>query len=394
MRRLTARRVQTLTRPGRHSDGHGLHLFVRSGGRRSWVQRITLPDGRRVDRGLGGADIVSLAEARVMALNNKITVRQGRDPFTAQRSAVPTFRVACRRAAESAPMKGLGAQNRRRALERYCGSILDRRLDQIRRADVIVIVAPVRADKPSMGLKLHGWIRGALAWGVAREHVEYNVADGIGAALPKRNGRAEHHAALPYGEVGAALAKVDASTARETVKAAIKLLALSACRSGEVRGATWDEIDLDARVWRIPASRMKTGVESPRTPVGCRSGRAEGYGAASWRRGRPGVPLEPRAAAVVRHDPQGVEDDDGDDDDTARLPLGLQDLGERADGRGLCGLRDGAGAPSGLGRGAVIRPVDSVRQAPPADGRVGRVLYPSGKTLTDIGATGVRSRYD
>jgi len=65
---------------------------------------------------------------------------------------------------------------------------MDRRIDQIRRADVIAILSPVMAEKRATGSKLHGWIRGALAWGVAREHIEFNVADGIGAALP--SGRA------------------------------------------------------------------------------------------------------------------------------------------------------------------------------------------------------------
>ena len=77
----------------------------------------------------------------------------------------------------AATWKVLGAKNRESALERYCGPLMDRRLDQIRRADVIAILASVMAEKPAIGSKLHGWIRGALAWGVAREHLEFNVAD-------------------------------------------------------------------------------------------------------------------------------------------------------------------------------------------------------------------------
>ena len=88
---------------------------------------------------------------------------------------------------------------------------MERRLDQIRRADVIAILSPVMTEKPAMGSKLHGWIRGALAWGVAREHVEFNVADGIGAALPSARKAKKHHAALPYSEVGNALETIAAS---------------------------------------------------------------------------------------------------------------------------------------------------------------------------------------
>ncbi len=72
----------------------------------------------------------------------------------------------------------------------------------VRRADVIAVLAPVMAEKRATGSKLHGWIRGALARGVAREHLEFNVADGIGAALPSARKAKRHHPALPYSEVG------------------------------------------------------------------------------------------------------------------------------------------------------------------------------------------------
>ena len=263
MKRLTARKVATLRRAGRYSDGHGLMLFVQRTGARSWVQRITLPDGRRADRGLGSVDLVSLAQAREWALANKLAVRKGIDPFSSVRSRVPTFATACRRAAEAAPLSAANEVNRRAALERYCQGILDRRLDTIRRADVIAVLAPVMAERPALGAKLKGWIRGPFAWGVAQEHIEYNPADNIGAALPKRaagNG-GEHHAALRYQDVGAALARLDASGAAPSAKAAIQFICLTACRSGEARGVTWQEIDLDAREWRIPGARMKAGVE-------------------------------------------------------------------------------------------------------------------------------------
>ena len=124
MKRLTARRAATLKRPGRYSDGHGLMLFVQRSGARSWVQRITLPDGRRVDRGLGSVDIVSLAQAREWALANKLAVRRGEDPFAVRRSSVPTFATACRRAAESAPLSGYNETSRAATLERYCRAIM------------------------------------------------------------------------------------------------------------------------------------------------------------------------------------------------------------------------------------------------------------------------------
>ena len=161
----------------------------------------------------------------------------------------PNFRTACERVDAAATWKGQGPEDRRRALARYCGSILDRRLDQIRRADVIAILTPLMAEKRAMGSKLHGWIRGALAWGVAREHLECNVADGIGAALPAARKGKKHHAALPYAEVGAALEAIAACTASEVLqvlKSCLRFIILTAVRSGEARGGTWSEMDLQA----------------------------------------------------------------------------------------------------------------------------------------------------
>ena len=258
--RLRAKQIGVL-RPGRHGDGGTLFIVVEPGGRsRHWVQRLTV-DGKRRDLGLGGYPYVGLAEARAAAFANRQLARRGGDPMAAVRqSRLPTFRTACERVDAAATWKGDGAKNRRSALERYCGSILDRGIDQIRRAHVIAILAPIMAEKPATGSKLHGWIRGALAWSVAREYMEFNVADGIGAAVPSAR-KAKHHAALPYSEVGTALDAIANSGARDTVKACLRFVILTAVRSGEARGAKWSEINLQAAEWRIPAERMKGGCE-------------------------------------------------------------------------------------------------------------------------------------
>ena len=257
--RLRAKQIGSL-RPGRHGDGGTLFLVVEPGGRsRHWVQRLTI-DGKRRDLGLGGFPYVGLADARALAFAHRQVARRGGDPTaTVQQSRLPTFRTACERVEAAATWKGAGAKNRRSALERYCGSILDRRLDQIRRGDVIAILTPVLAEKPATGEKLHGWIRAGLAWGLAREYLEYNVADGIGAALPSVRKAKKHHAALPYSEVGPALDAIATSTATEAIKACLRFTILTAARSGEARGAKWSEIDLPGAEWRIPAERMKAG---------------------------------------------------------------------------------------------------------------------------------------
>ena len=111
-----------------------------------------------------------------------------------------------------------------------------------------------------------------MKWAVAQGYRSDNPAgDAIGAALPKHNGKAKrHHRALPHGEVAAAIEAVRGSGAGRSVKLAFEFLVLTAARSGEVRLATWDEIDKEAATWTVPAARMKAGREH-RVPL---SGRA------------------------------------------------------------------------------------------------------------------------
>ena len=134
--RLRAKQIPTL-RPGRHGDGGTLFLVVeRSGRSRHWVQRLTVNGKRRATS--VSADIrTSGSPKRAAAFTNRQLARRGGDPTAVLRqSRAPTFRTACERIEAGATWKGVGAENRRRALERYCGSIMDRRIDQIRRADV------------------------------------------------------------------------------------------------------------------------------------------------------------------------------------------------------------------------------------------------------------------
>ena len=92
--RLTNRFVETVVKPGRHGDGHGLYLHVKPSGSKSWLQRLTI-NGRKHDLGLGGYPLVSLAEARQAAFENRKLARSGGDPLALKRmAAVPTFEEA------------------------------------------------------------------------------------------------------------------------------------------------------------------------------------------------------------------------------------------------------------------------------------------------------------
>ena len=272
-----------------------LFLVIEPGGRsRHWVQRLVI-GGRRRDLGLGSYPLTSLSEAREWAWENRKLARAGDDPLP-RVSRVPSFKQAASKVGAAGQWRGRTRENRDAALDRFCSDIMDKTVDRIGREDILRILVPTYQEKPATGRRLRGWIRGVLGWAMASGRVEQNVCgEMIDAALPSAPKVREHHAAMPYAELGGALAKVDARGARETVRGAIKFLLLTATRSGEVRGATWTEIDIAGREWRIPAERTKTG-QPHRVPL---SDAAVGIlRAMEPHRGRSGLVFSRRAAAV------------------------------------------------------------------------------------------------
>ena len=264
MERMTAKRLESLRSPGRYRCGDTLYCVVEPGGSKHFVQRLVV-NARRRDLGLGSFPLTSLSEARERAWDNRKLARRGEDPMP-RVASVPTFRTACAKVDAGGQWQGRTRGNRRAALDRYCAGIMDWPVTRIGREDALRIVLPVCDVAPVTGRRLRGWIRGALAWAQAHGHVDVNVAgEAIDAALPSVP-KPEHRAALPYAELPAALRKVDASGAGPTVKGAISFMLLTATRSGEARGARWEEIDLDRAEWRVPAERTKTG-ETLRVPL-------------------------------------------------------------------------------------------------------------------------------
>lgn len=263
MGRLKAKQIGRLP-AGRHGDGNTLFLLVQPTGTRSWVQRLTV-GGRRVDRGLGSAEFVSLAQARELAFRNRVAARhQGVDPFAGRVSRIPTFRVAAAKVADAdrARLAESSATAHAAAMEKYALPVLgDRRVDQIVRADVLKVLMPIWTETPAIARKVRGLIRAVMSWAVAHGHVEHNPVDAISGALPAMPVVKDHRRALPYREVPEALRKIDNCGASLSARAALRFLILTACRRSEVRGCRWAEIDLEAREWRVPAERMKAGRE-------------------------------------------------------------------------------------------------------------------------------------
>ena len=257
--RLTVKQINALRKPGRYADGDTLFLVVAPRGSKNWVQRLTI-HGRRHDIGLGGYPLVTLAEARDTALDNRRLARKGGDPLARKQAAnVPTFRdaaTATYEANQSGWRSEKVAKNWRQRLDRHVlpklGPIP---VDRVGREDVLQILVPLGATET--GRKVKAIIRQTIEWAVAKGYVESNVVDAVRGALPKQAATTNHHRALPHAEVAASLDVIAASAASLAAKSCLRFVVLTAARSGEARSATWKEIDLERRLWTIAASRMK-----------------------------------------------------------------------------------------------------------------------------------------
>ena len=270
---LTAAFVRSAP-PGRHADGNGLYLFVQPTGTRSWVQRLVIR-GRRRELGLGAATLVPLAKAREQALANRMLARSGGDPLSEKRGVqgVPTFAEAAQRVLEQKRGGWRGrwhAQTWWRSLERYAFPRIGRRpVSEVNTADVLEILTPIWHVKAETARAVRQRIRSVLEWAIAMDLRNDNPCDRVLPVLCPQNDIVTHRLALPHKDVAAAVETVRASgSAQPAVKLAFEFLVLTAARSGEVRLATWAEMDTAGRVWTISAARMKAKREH-RVPL-CR----------------------------------------------------------------------------------------------------------------------------
>ena len=249
--RLTDRVVRQ-ARPGRHGDGHGLHLYVRPSGTRSWVQRLVV-DGVRLDRGLGAYPLVTLAEARAAALENRRVARSGGDPFASRvRKAVPTLREVAEQVIAAGRPSWTGAHTEldwRRGLDKFVFPRLgDRRVDQVTLEDVIAVVQPEWNGRGSTGYLLRQRIDAILRWAVVKKYRLDNPAQQALDLLPKVRREPDHRPSLSYTKVAAAMTALRASSAPAVIKDLVLFIVLTAARLSEATKAPWSEIDFDAVV--------------------------------------------------------------------------------------------------------------------------------------------------
>lgn len=257
-------------KPGRHPDGrYGLYFNVKPTGARSWLQRLVI-DGERRTAGLGPYPVVSLAEARDAAFENVRMRQRGINPFSNRNRprAVPTFAeaadsyIAIQRVTWK---KGSRNEANWRSSLAHAKAIAGERVDSIMTDDVAgIVTALLTAGKGPTAKAVRQRIRLIFDWCIAQGHRTDNPANGsIDAILPKSNHRTEHRKSVPHVEVPSVLRSIrsiDKPTWRGMI-AATEFAILTGMRSGEVTGATWSEIDMDAAVWTVGPERMKMSRE-------------------------------------------------------------------------------------------------------------------------------------
>lgn len=263
--KLTARKVDTIKAPGRHSDGGGLYLNVTESGAKSWLFMFK-KTGRRREMGLGSARAVSLARARALASDARRHVASGRDPLAMRaKPTTMTFGDAAGALVESMSSSWRNAKHRAQwamTLKVYGAPLSGMAAADVTTDDVLGVLKPLWLTKPETASRLRGRIERTLDFAKARGmRSGENPARWRGhldALLPKRPKLSRgHHKALPFVTVPEFMGEL---RKRDGVApAALEFVILNAARSGEVLGATWNEMDLKARVWTIPAERMKAG---------------------------------------------------------------------------------------------------------------------------------------
>ena len=272
--RLSVDFVRKLNTPGRYGDGRGsfgLSLLVQPSGdgvSKSWTQRLAQRNGRDTSIGLGGWPTVSLAEAREIAAANALAVKAGEDVLAnrGRRASLGllTFEQAAERTmqtyASSWKTDKTGRVWRSLLAEYVYPSIGALPIAHVTGGDLFRVISPVWATKRAMAVKVKSVINAVYAWATANDLVQTNPLLAVVGALPKAGRQVQHHRSLPWQEVPELLATIEGSSAGATTKLAVRFLALTAARSGEVRGAQWSEVDIEARTWTIPGERMKQGL--------------------------------------------------------------------------------------------------------------------------------------
>jgi integrase len=282
---LSALAVKKLAgQPGRHPVGgaQGLRLQVTDRLSTTWILRIQSSDGRRRDFGLGGYPAVALAEARTKAREYRAAIELGNDPSVKRRrheAREPAKKGITFREAMNTYINDVKGEWKSKVhleqwistLETYVLPVFkdelakDKLARDVSRDDVMKVLQPIWTTKTETAERLRGRIERILGWAATKEHrttpnpAAWHENLSFLLSKPSRIKKSQHHPALDYSRIAEFLGEL---CARPGVGArALQFQIQTASRSGEVFGATWNEIDLQAGVWTIPATRMKMKEE-------------------------------------------------------------------------------------------------------------------------------------
>ena len=277
MLRLTAREVATRKTSGYYPDGGGLYLQVSASGSKSWIFRFVL---RRKERqmGLGPLHAVRLADARLAAADCRKLLLHQIDPIEARAAGNATKALEAAKSitfaecatayirAHRAKWKNAKhADQWANTINTYCGPVIGKLpVHEVDTGLVVKVLEPIWTVKAETASRLRGRIESVLDWAkVSGYRTGDNSAhwrghlDNVLPALRKKQ-RVKHHPALPFDQIGAFMETLRSQGG--VAARALGFLILTATRTSEVIGAKWSEIDKDAKIWTIPAERMKAGT--------------------------------------------------------------------------------------------------------------------------------------
>ena len=275
--KLTKKLVENLG-PGRHGDGNGLYLVVDLSGARRWIVRVVVKGQRnktggplRTDFGLGGADIVTLNQARDRALEYRRMAKQGLNPRYNARQEIPTFaEVAQQVHIERMPTwkNAKHGQQWINTLRDYAFPKIGRMpVDSIGQPEVLMCLSPIWTEKHETARRLAQRIK--IVLDVAKSKGFRDGENPVTAikdaqVLPKVKTRPKHHKAMAWQDTPAFYA--DLKSRRAMAAKALMFTCLTGSRTSEVLNMRWEEVDFENRLWTCPPERMKGG-EVHRVPL-------------------------------------------------------------------------------------------------------------------------------
>ncbi len=262
--KLTTKFIENVIKAGKYYDQHGLFLHVRASGAKKWLQRYTIK-GRRREVGLGSAKVVSVAKARRNAYNNLILVSEGIDPIEDKKKdkSIPNFEAACRSVYDANLPTWRNAKHASQfitTLETYAFPVIgNMTIKDITSAHILQILSPIWVTKSETAKRVRQRLSTVFKWCIAKHWRLDDPADiAIVQALPRQSKKIIHRKSISYNEVANFIEIIRGSSGGQSTKLGLEFLILTATRSGEVRKASWNEID--GSLWIIPAERMKAGV--------------------------------------------------------------------------------------------------------------------------------------